>query len=148
MIAWTREQLGHEEQDWLRALNYVEVVDGFTIVHATLNEPGQWSYVFEKAAAAASFVHQTTPVCFFGHTHVPLCFIRDSVVRGGSYTKVKVEPECAYFVSAGSVGQPRDGTVQPAYVTYDLESATIELRRPDFETPDENSPASPVATSR
>jgi len=31
-------------------------------------------------------------VCFFGHTHVPVAFIRDSMVRGGTYSKFKIEP--------------------------------------------------------
>ena len=43
-----------------------------------------------RLAAAASFTYQNTAVCFFGHTHVPVAFMRDSVVRGGTYSKFKV----------------------------------------------------------
>jgi predicted phosphodiesterase len=69
------------------AAAYVARVEGFTIVHATLDEPERWQYIFDKLAAAASFTHQNTPMAFFGHTHVPVAFSRDPAVRGGTYTK-------------------------------------------------------------
>src|SRR6476469_7664779 len=69
-IRWAREQLSEEDRNWLRELPHVKVISGFTIVHATLDGPQRWGYVFEKLAAAANFQHQTTPVCFNGHTHV------------------------------------------------------------------------------
>ncbi|MEO8428830.1 MAG: metallophosphoesterase family protein, partial [Verrucomicrobiota bacterium] len=78
---------------------------------------------------------QNTNVCFFGHTHVPFAFIRDSIVRGGTYSKFKVGPGRKYFVNAGAVGQPRDGNPKAAYVVYDLDEGTIELRRLDNDIP-------------
>ena len=86
-------------------------------------------------AAAASFTYQNTSVCFFGHTHVPVAFIRDTGVRGGTYSKFRVEPGKKYFVNVGSVGQPRDGNPKAAYVIYDLPQQTIELRRLDYDIP-------------
>src|SRR5947208_6121180 len=41
-------------------------VRDFTIVHATLDTPAQWGYVFNNLDAAASFTYQHTTVCFFG----------------------------------------------------------------------------------
>lgn len=89
LVNWTREQLTEEDRKWLRDLPYVMVLSGFTIVHATLDSPERWGYVFDKLAASAHFAHQTTPVCFFGHTHVPMAFIRDTSVRGGTFSKLK-----------------------------------------------------------
>jgi len=119
----------------LRELRYIRLVASFTIVHATLDGPQRWGYVFDKLAAAASFTYQNTSVCFFGHTHVPVAFIRDAVVRGGTYSKFKVEPGKKYFVNVGSVGQPRDGNPKAGYVVYDLEEGSIELRRLDYDMP-------------
>ena len=93
----------------------------------------RWGYVFDRLAAAASFTYQNTPVCFFGHTHVPLAFVRDSVVRGGTYSKFKVEPGRKYFVNVGSVGQPRDGNPKASYAIYDMDEASVELRRLDYD---------------
>ena len=117
----------------MRELRYIRLVSSFTIVHATLDGPKRWGYVFDKLAAAASFTYQNTGVCFFGHTHVPVAFVRDSTVRGGTYSKFKVEPGKKYFVNVGSVGQPRDGNPKAAYVIYDMEESTIELRRLDYD---------------
>jgi predicted phosphodiesterase len=94
-----------------------------------LDRPELWGYVFDKSAAAASIAHQKTAVCFFGHTHVPVAFVRDSMVRGGTYTKFKIEPSKQYFINVGSVGQPRDNNPNAAYVIYDIDNETIELRR-------------------
>lgn len=134
-VSWTRTQLTHNDRQWLGNLPYVQIVEGFTIVHATLDAPERWGYVFDKLAAAASFAHQDTFVCFFGHTHVPVAFIQDSVVRGGTYQKFRVEAGKKYFVNVGAVGQLRDNNPKAAYVTYDLDSQTIELRRVDYDLP-------------
>src|SRR5438105_988441 len=132
-VNWTRRQLTEEDRQWLRELKYIRLVASFSIVHATLDGPQRWGYVFDRLAAAASFTYQNTTVCFFGHTHVPVAFIRDTVVRGGTYSKFKVEPGRKYFINVGSVGQPRDNNPKAAYVTYDLDEGSIELRRLDYD---------------
>ncbi|HEV3148361.1 MAG TPA: metallophosphoesterase family protein, partial [Chthoniobacterales bacterium] len=76
-MAWTRDNLTAEDKEWLRGLPLQRQVRDFTIVHATLDTPEQWGYVFNNLDAAASFTYQHTTVCFFGHTHVPMTFIRD-----------------------------------------------------------------------
>jgi predicted phosphodiesterase len=132
-VNWTRQQLAEEDAQWLRDLRYIRLVSNFAIVHATLDGPQRWGYVFDKLAAAASFTYQNTSICFFGHTHVPVAFVKDSQVRGGTYSKFKIEIGKKYFVNVGSVGQPRDGNPKSAYVIYDLNDATIELRRLDYD---------------
>jgi predicted phosphodiesterase len=138
-VKWTRTQLSEEERKWLRELKYYRLVTNFSMVHATLDGPERWGYVFTKLEAAASFPYQNTAVCFFGHTHVPLAFIRENnpagqpVIKGGTYSKFKVDPNKKYFVNVGSVGQPRDRNPKAAYVVYDVDNATIELRRLDYD---------------
>lgn len=134
-VKWTREQLTEEDKKWLRDLKYMRLVANFTVVHATLDGPQRWGYVFDKLAAAASFTYQNTSVCFFGHTHVPVAFIRDTVVRGGTYSRFKIEPGKKYFINVGSVGQSRDGVAKATYVIYDMDENSIELRRLDYDIP-------------
>ena len=126
---------GRPEDDrrWLGSLPHERTVEGFTIVHATLARPERWGYVFDAMAASSSFTHQNTPVCFFGHTHVPIAFIRDTAVRGGTYTKFRVEANKRYFVNPGAVGQPRDNNPKPAYLIYDMDEGTMELRRVTYD---------------
>ena len=132
-VIWTRNQLNTDDRQWLRDLKYTRMVANFTIVHATLDAPQRWGYVFDKLAAAASFPYQNTQICFFGHTHVPVAFMRDTAVRGGTYSKFKIDPAKKYFINVGAVGQPRDNNPKAGYVVYDTDAGTIELRRLDYD---------------
>ena len=132
-VEWSRKQLTDDDRQWLQTLPYVLKVEDFIIVHASLDQPERWQYVFDKLAAAASFPYQNTQMCFFGHTHVPVAFVRDTVVRGGTYTKFKVQPGKKYFVNPGAAGQPRDNNPKAAYVVYDMDEGTVELRRSAYD---------------
>ena len=129
VVDWTRKQLNAEQQEWLRKLKFVAPVETFTIVHSTLDTPEMWGYVFDKLEAEANFNYQTTTLCFYGHTHVPLAFEKSDTVRFGLYSKIKITLGKKYFINVGSVGQPRDGDPRAAYVIYDMVNNTVELRR-------------------
>ena len=128
-IEWVRKQLSEEEKEWLHGLPLVLELENFIIVHATLYQPKTWEYVFDQMAAESSFRFQQRDVCFYGHTHVQVAFIRDHVVRGGSFQEVKVQKGKQYFVGVGSVGQPADGNPAPGYCIYDLEERRSMARR-------------------
>ena len=74
VVEWTRAQLSDEQVEWLRRLPLVEKVAGFTVVHSTLDMPEKWGYVFDTIEADAHFNYQSTAVCFYGHTHLPVVF--------------------------------------------------------------------------
>ena len=128
-INWTREQLTDADKQWLRDLPLSREVRDFTIVHATLDSPGQWGYVFNTLDAAASFPSQNTTVCFFGHTHVAGAFVRDDGVKRVKVDELMIEPTKKYFINTGSVGQPRDGDWRAAYCIYHVEKNVVEQRR-------------------
>ena len=129
VVSWTRKLLSPDMVAYLRSLRYTARVETFTLVHSTLDNPEAWGYVFDKLEAESNFNYQTSTVCFFGHTHVPLAFERADTIRFGLYTKLKVAVGKKYFINVGSVGQPRDGDSRAAYALYDMESNAIELRR-------------------
>jgi len=128
-INWTRANLTDEDKEWLRSLRFSRQVRDFTIVHATLDTPDQWGYVFNNLDAAASFTYQHTTVCFFGHTHVAGAFVRDDGVKRVKADQLIIEPSKKYFINTGSVGQPRDGDWRAAYCIYQPEKNTVEQRR-------------------
>jgi len=132
-IQWTRDHLTDEDKQWLRDLKMERQVRDFTIVHATLDGPEQWGYVFNNLDAAASFTYQHTTVCFFGHTHVPMAFIRDEGVQRQHLDKLRIDSGKKYFVNVGSVGQPRDGDWHAAYCIYHIESNMVEQRRVKYD---------------
>ncbi len=132
-IKWTRDKLTEKDKQWLRDLPFQKQVRDFTIVHATLDTPEQWGYVFNNLDAAASFTYQHTTICFFGHTHVPMVFIRDEGVRRELIDHVRIEPTKKYFINVGSVGQPRDGNWRAAYCVYDVENNLVQQIRVKYD---------------
>ncbi len=128
-IQWTRDQLTAPEKRWLSDLPLIVEIRGFTVVHASLDEPGDWNYVLNQLDAAASFSKQTTELCFFGHTHSARAYIKESSIVGLPFEQLILEQGRKYFVNPGSVGQPRDGDWRAAYIVFDEEKRTLNMRR-------------------
>ncbi|HWL54736.1 MAG TPA: metallophosphoesterase family protein [Chthoniobacteraceae bacterium] len=132
-IRWTREHLTDSDKGWLQSLRLVRQVRDFSVVHATLDTPQQWGYVFNQLDAAASFNYQYTNVCFYGHTHAPRAYVRDGTVRAVPLDILAIEPGKKYFINVGSVGQPRDGDWHASYCIYHADKNYVELRRIEYD---------------
>ncbi len=132
-IEWTRDNLTEEDKEWLRGMRLQRQVRDFTIVHATLDTPAQWGYVFNNLDAAASFTYQHTAVCFFGHTHVPMAFIRDEGIKRVRIEQLRIDMTKKYFINTGSVGQPRDADWRAAYCIYYVDKNVVEQRRVKYD---------------
>jgi predicted phosphodiesterase len=132
-IIWTRENLSEGDKEWLRELRLLQQVRDFTIVHATLDTPEQWGYVLNNLDATASFTYQHTAICFFGHTHFPIAYIRDGGIKRVRVPQLTIEPNKKYFINAGSVGQPRDGEWRAAYCIFDVDRNLVEQRRVKYD---------------
>jgi hypothetical protein len=117
-INWTRRHLTDEDKQWLRDLKMVRQVRDFTIVHATLDTPHKWGYVFNQLDAAASFNYQHTTLCFYGHTHAPRAYIRDGSVKSQVLDKITIEPaESISSMSAASASRAMATGTQPTAFT-------------------------------
>lgn len=132
-IHWTRRQLSPFDRRYLRQLPMIVDVENFTLVHSSLSNPHRWSYIFKRKAADANFRNQFNPVCFFGHTHVPLAFVKDDGIEKGFYETLHIRPGKQYLINVGSVGQPRDRNPKSAYVIYDLDEQTVTMRRVEYD---------------
>jgi len=133
-IYWTRKQLSLLDRKYLRTLPLIADVENFTVVHSSLSTPQRWNYIFKRTAAAAHFLNQFTNVCFFGHTHVPLAFVKaDAEIEKGFYDTLTIREDFQYLINVGSVGQPRDRNPKAAYVIYDLEERTVTMRRVEYD---------------
>lgn len=131
-MEWTRAQLNEDERDSLNNMKLVRQVADFTIVHATLDTPGSWTYVTNKFDAMASFSYQFTQLCFYGHTHTPRIYVKGDSVEPLEEMEVKLEMGRKYFINVGSTGQPRDGDWRASYAVYDAENQNVEIRRLDY----------------
>ena len=106
----------------------------YTIVHATLDTPSAWGYVTNKFDAMASFSYQYTPLCFFGHTHTPVTYIKTSSVEVDRSPVIEVSAgNNKYFINVGSVGQPRDGDPRASYCIYDMGGQRVINRRIEYD---------------
>lgn len=132
-IRWTRKHLSPFERKYLRHLPLIIDIENFTIVHSSLSNPHRWNYIFKSKAADANFRNQFNNVCFFGHTHVPLAFVKGETIEKGFYETLNIRPNYQYLINVGSVGQPRDRNPKAAYAIYDLDESTVTMRRIDYD---------------
>ncbi|MEM1440732.1 MAG: metallophosphoesterase family protein [Verrucomicrobiota bacterium] len=132
-MEWTRAQLDQEDREFLENLKLVRQVRDFTIVHATLDTPGGWTYVTNKFDAMASFSYQFTQLCFYGHTHTPRIYMKGDSVEPSEELAVRLEMGRKYFINVGSTGQPRDGDWRASYAVYDVENQEVVIRRLEYD---------------
>jgi predicted phosphodiesterase len=137
---WTAQVLTAENADYARALPKGPLaVDGFEIVHGSALDEDE--YVLNPAEAEQAFSYLGNRVEFFGHTHVQGGFLwnRSRVeilhrVNPRSHKELlEIDPECAYMINPGSIGQPRDGDPRAAYAVYDSDAGMVTYRRVEYD---------------
>ena len=134
VIEWTREQLGADELEYLSTLPFTVTTAGISLVHATMDGPQDFGYVFDHLQAEAHFSHQVTPLCFHGHTHCPMIYEKQiGAVYRIDAQDFKLPIGRKYFINVGSVGQPRDGDPRAAYVVYDQATRLVKFRRLEYD---------------
>ena len=123
---WTQQALTPENKEYVRGLAQGPVqVNGFQIVHGSPMDEDD--YLLAAPDAGQVFAYLEARLTFFGHTHLQGGFIWnhariESIGYPGPFRNrqmLDLDPECAYLVNPGSVGQPRDGDPRAAYILYD-----------------------------
>ena len=136
---WTLETLSAENADYIRGLPQGPVlVDGFQVVHGSPFDEDE--YVIAAPEAGEAFGYMESRVAFFGHTHVQGGFVWnqsrvETIPRteaGAATQTIAIDPECAYLINPGSVGQPRDGDPRAAYALYDSDGQTVTYHRVQY----------------
>lgn len=114
-MEYSIKQLNLSGRRWLEKLPEVIVQENFTLVHASLDGPLDWEYIRVASEAAPTLRRQTTPLCFYGHTHLPKIFVGDlspppQPARNG---KCRFHRDGRALLNPGSVGQPGGATRVP-----------------------------------
>lgn len=129
-VQWTARQLSDVYINFLKGLSLVEEIDEITIVHGSLNHPEFFDYITTENDARLCFSKLRTPVCFYGHTHVPLAIFSTGdtihVERGPIF---KLNGFDKVLINVGSVGQPRDWDIRACYAVYDTEKKIVVIKR-------------------
>lgn len=130
-IEWTRKELDGNSKAFLESLPLVHQEKAFTLVHGSLDNPGDFRYVLDAYSAEQTFRRMQTQICFVGHSHVPGIFVRnrDSRIHYSCECPIVIETGNSYLVNVGSVGQPRDGNPDACYCIFDTGSNTLKIRR-------------------
>jgi predicted phosphodiesterase len=131
---WTQRQLTPDNAEYVRALVRGPVAtDGFLLFHGFPVDED--AYLANAAEAEDAFRYVDAPVSFFGHSHVQGGYIlnRGRVetvgrARRGPFS-FQIDPQCAYLLNPGSVGQPRDGDARAAYALYTPQESTVTYHR-------------------
>ncbi|QDV10103.1 Phosphodiesterase YfcE [Planctomycetes bacterium Poly30] len=136
-VRYTTKQLGRTDLRWLADLPMTAHQEHFSLSHGTLDRPERFDYIQNTADADPSLDVMDRPVCFVGHTHVPVTIMRllDAPNRT-SYTierTVDLSESTVALVNVGSVGQPRDEDPRAAYAIYDTETTRVEMRRVEYD---------------
>jgi len=130
---WTAERLSEASSVWLGGLSFVEHAEAFCLVHGSLQAPELFNYIQTVRDAEFNFRLLDKPLCFCGHSHVPLTFFGTDPVTYSLEETIQIDPEVRTIVNVGSVGQPRDERPQASYAIYDETEATITIRRLDYD---------------
>ncbi len=132
---WTARSLTPENRAYLAAqpIGPVLVDDETEICHGSPTDED--AYITSKLSALRALKEASRPVCFYGHTHVPVAFCLtdtgfEMVLQGSNgHEQVHVMPGLQYLINPGSVGQPRDGDPRAAFGTFEVESRVVTLYR-------------------
>lgn len=156
-IQWTHDQLDDNDRAWLDALPHKFIMEecNATAVHATLDSPETWGYIFDVQHATANFSYQKKPVCFCGHSHIPVAFDRipfatrtrravESIPAWESNLNepqndvdfsladvltIPLEKGHKYLFNIGSIGQPRNNDPRASFAIYDTDNQTVSRCR-------------------
>ena len=156
-IQWTADQLTPEDKNWLGAqpMRTQIAAQGITVVHATLDTPENWGYIFDTHHAADNFAYQWTALCFCGHSHVPVAFCKKPIASGNERAidslvdwifnsqdeskntdfdtadelRITYKNGHKYLFNIGSIGQPRNSDPRASFAVLDTDTKTVSRFR-------------------
>lgn len=131
---WTRRQLTPRNLAYLGARPLFARWHGARLAHASPSDPGSWNYLITADDAEQEFEWFDEPVCFVGHTHMPILFQWSQGIERVSHEPlVQARRDRRYLIVVPSVGQPRDGDPRAGYLVWDDETWTFEQVRLEYD---------------
>ncbi len=150
--AWTHAQLSTPQRAFLAQLPMTAQHGSVYLVHASVDDPAQWRYVYELEAALDSLEALTqidaARQVFVGHVHqqtlyrrsrtadfelVDLPAFQDGSRRVHRGRVQMLDAHSHWLATIGSAGQPRDGNPQAMYALFDTATFAFEFHRVDYD---------------
>jgi diadenosine tetraphosphatase ApaH/serine/threonine PP2A family protein phosphatase len=136
-VRWTSALLTREDRKWLASLPMTAHLEHCSVAHGTLHRPELYDYIQSTTDGDPSLDIMELPVCFVGHSHVPVTLLRlrDDPLRTGYTRDDEIDLSEAHraLVNVGSVGQPRDEDPRAAYAIHDTERAGVWIKRVEYD---------------
>ena len=159
-IEWTRGLLTDEDREFLGSFPMQTGVPKLpiTLVHATLDSPSTWGYIFDVHHARSNFSYQLSSLCFCGHSHVPVAFVKPPFASSGQGVEeieawvknldnpaadedftvsdeltVQLVKGHKYLFNIGSIGQPRNGDIRASFAMFDSTADTVTRYRVPYD---------------
>ncbi len=141
-IDWTRRRLRMDRPDLIERLARqpgMEYIGAAVMCVHDSPIPGGVRYLVDGSDALPAFRGVDVPVCFVGHTHLPVAFRAMPGGVEGAGTVVAHRPSTSglleidasdrWIINPGAVGQPRDGDTRASFLTLDLARAEASWHR-------------------
>ncbi|MEW6714085.1 MAG: metallophosphoesterase [Nitrospirota bacterium] len=128
-IEWTQDVLKDENRKLLASLPIVKqmIDEDLLLVHSTPKEPEEWHYLISSWDAYVNFNFFSEKICLVGHSHIPAIIEEPPEGKINMFNiRAEIKEDHRYIINAGSVGQPRDGNPNAAYVLLTENSAEIK----------------------
>lgn len=135
---WTHDQLADEHRAFLDALPLMVRHERVLLVHASVDAPELWRYVYDAPMAEISLdaasAQEGVRYVFGGHVHRQSLYFRGADGRLIPFVPtagvaVPVSPHRHWLATIGSVGQPRDGSPKAMYALFDSTRAQLTFHR-------------------
>ena len=135
MADWTYDQITDEDREYIASLPKDGEVEGFIITHDEPSVPGSMYFITSLKDAKDTFPCFSEQICFYGHTHIPLIFVKDkdSIKLIRDVSECRIEEGKQYLISVGSVGQPRDRDPRLSYIIHDEDNNKVLVRRVEYD---------------
>ena len=108
--------------------------EGVGLYHGSPRDP-VWEYVLTWEAARDAIADSGTEITIVGHSHVPLAIVDGRGAIGGHApggTEIDLQAG-RWLLNPGSVGQPRDGDPDAAWMLLDLDARHASFRRVPYD---------------
>ena len=133
-IEWTRTRISATTRSWLTALPERLLEADYTLVHGSPREP-LWEYITSSPVARANLSFITTRFGLHGHTHLPIVWAEDDgrieLISPGDGSTFDLGGRA--LLNPGSVGQPRDGIPDAAYMVIDSDADRVSWHRVPYD---------------
>lgn len=135
VFSWNRSVLSQEHLDWLGALPRVLQFETFEVRHDSCAPFPPWDYVLNARTAMQHFLYQTRPLCFNGHSHVPLLAAHapGAPIRLQRLQNMMLPRRMDVMVGVGAVGQPRDGDPRACAIVYNTADGLVRIQRVNYD---------------